>query len=277
MQDVLTQNSVAPRPPRAVGTLSLRCRPSPRGTEIADFRHSGSMKALFPRTSGPGLDAVFVNTAGGITGDDRFSINIAVADGARLTLTSQAAERAYRAQPGETGAFSVDLAVERRGRLNWLPQETLLYEHSALHRRMTVSIEAQSTFLAVEPIVFGREAMGEDLSRIAFREDWRLRRDGTLIYADSFRLDGDVAATLAHPAKLGTARAMASVVYAAPNAEAFLDPLRAMMTDTSGVSLIRPGVLFARFLAPDSFLLRKGLIPVLEVLNQSPLPRTWMI
>lgn len=276
LPDALTTPKPRTRQPRAKGTLLLQCRNSVRGTELADLRHSGSMKALFPRISGTDLQAVFLNTAGGITGGDQFSVRARVDDNASLTMTSQAAERAYRALAGETGRFSVELKAGRGARLNWLPQETLLYDDCALHREMKVDLAQDASFLAVEPIVFGRTAMGEDLTRADFRENWRVRRGKDLIFADTFRLLGDAKAQLAHPAIAGGARAMASVLFVAPNADGYLDRLRPRMSATSGVSLIRPGVLFARFLAADSFLLRKDLIPVLELLNQSPLPRTWM-
>lgn len=276
LPDVLTTQKPKTRQQRAKGTLDLRCRKTDRGTELSDLRHSGSLKALFPRIAGTDLQAVFLNTAGGITGGDEFSVRAGVETHGCVTMTSQAAERAYRAQTDETGRFSVDLTAGPGARLNWLPQETILYDDCALHREMNVNLAPDATFLAVEPVVFGRTAMGEDLTRANFRENWRVRRGDALVFADTFHLHGDARAQLTHPAIANGARAMASVLFVAPNAEAFLDRLRPMMSATSGVSLIRPGVLFARFLAADSFVLRQNVIPVLELFNQSPLPRTWM-
>ena len=61
------------------------------------------MKALFPRPRGPALDAVLLNTGGGITGGDRFDVAATAGADTRLTITTQAAERAYKAQPEEIG------------------------------------------------------------------------------------------------------------------------------------------------------------------------------
>lgn len=263
--------------PRAIGTLKLRVRASVRGSEIAGLQYSGSTRVLFPRQQNTALTGVVLNTAGGITGGDSFSANARVGADSRLTLTTQAAERVYRAAVNEVAEIKVSLQADAGGRVDWLPQETILYDGCALRRRLNVRLAGDATFLAVEPLVFGRVAMGEMLQQVDFRDRWRVRVAGELVFADSLRLTGNVQEQLQRTAVAGGARAMASVLLVTPNAEAFLDRVRLLVGDTGGVSLIRPGVLFARILAEDSYLLRRILLPVLKLLNQADLPRTWMI
>ncbi|MGR1581040.1 urease accessory protein UreD [Thalassobius sp. S69A] len=263
--------------PRAVGQALVSSKARDGGSALSDFRTSGCLKTLFPHGSRDRLTGVFLNTAGGITGGDRLKFRARAGTESHLCLTTQAAERIYRAQPGEIGHVENRLTIAPGARLDWLPQETILFDHGALDRTLTVEMTADSRLLAVESLILGRSAMGETLTNTHLRDRIRIRRDDDLIFADTLRLDSDTLADLPGTAMLNDAGAMASVLFAAPEAEAHLPPLRDLMPDTGGVSLIRPGLLFARILASDGFVLRQSLIPVLTHLNGANLPRTWMI
>jgi urease accessory protein len=255
----------------------VAARLSPRGSELAVLRQAGSLRALFPAPAGGALQAAMINTAGGITGGDRFFIEAEAAAGAALTLTTQAAERAYRAQPGETGRLSTRLTVAGGARLDWLPQETILYRGCALERTLTAELAPDARLLLAEPVIFGRGAMGERLDTASFRDRIEIRRGGRLLLRDGWRLAGDVAAQLDRPQVAGGAGAMASVLYLAPDAEAQLPRLRAMLPETAGASLVEPDLLYLRLLAPDGWLLRAALVPILTRLHRGPLPRPWML
>jgi urease accessory protein len=136
------------------------------------------------------LDATLLNTTGGITGGDRFAWRATAAPGAWLGLTTQAAERAYRARPGETGQVAVTLELAAGARLDWLPQETILFDRSALERRLEADLCGNARLLVVEPVVFGRAAMGERIGAIRFVDRWRIRRDGRLVHAEATRIEG---------------------------------------------------------------------------------------
>jgi len=265
--------------PRAIGTVRLSAKPGPvgRGDVVSKLRMSGSFKALFPRPVGHALDAVLVNTAGGITGGDRFSTEAEAEAGAGLTITTQAAERAYRANGATPGRIDTRLTVAAGARLAWLPQETILFEGAFLRRSLRADLAPDARFLMVEPLVFGRAAMGEELHDARFHDRVEIRRDGRLIWFDALRLEGDLARRMDRPALGAGARAMASLVYVGPDAEAWLAPLRALLPDSAGASLIGEGLLAARLLARDSHLLRQSLVPALKLLNDNEIPRPWML
>lgn len=246
-------------------------------TVLDRLYQSGASKLLLPRTGGTELTGVILNTAGGVTGGDRFDIAATAGPDCKLTLTTQAAERIYRAQPGEIGKVSTCLTADDGATINWLPQETILFDNSALRRRLSVDLTGNATFLMVEPVIFGRKAMGEDIRAGRFTDTVDIRRDGKLCFADATRLSGDISMHLDHPAIADGARAMASVLFAAENAEGYLTPLRGLMPAHGGVSLVRPGILFCRLLAADSYVLRQFLIPVIQTLTGAPLPRTWTL
>ncbi len=218
-----------------------------------------------------------LNTSGGVTGGDRFSIDARAEAHARLTLTTQAAERIYRAQPGDTGRIDTRLTVGAGSRIDWLPQETILFDRASLRRRLTVDMASDATLLLVEPLMFGRRAMGETLDQIALSDRIDIRRAGALLFTDATRIDGNVPDLMQGQATGSGAGAMATLILAAPGAEAALDPLRAALPDRGGASMIREDLIVARILAEDSFALRAALIPILTKLNGGDLPRTWML
>ncbi|NNK15426.1 MAG: urease accessory protein UreD [Sulfitobacter sp.] len=261
-----------------MGTGHVAVRADAYGvTRIADLRQSGSMKLVFPTVFRPAAEAILVNTAGGITGGDKYALTANVGQNATLTLTTQAAERAYRAQPGEVGEVSTSLRVESGGSLNWLPQELILFDRCALRRRLDVTLAEGAELLMVEPVVFGRAAMHEELREVNFSDRIRIHRETDPLYIDGMDLRGDAAAHLTHAAIADGARAMVSLVLAAPDAANRLDKLRTMLPPTGAASVMRNDLLVLRLLACDSFVLRRALVPILDFLTQNTLPTSWRL
>jgi urease accessory protein len=263
--------------PRAVGELRLSVVLADGTSRIAGLRQAGSLKALFPQARGPALDAVFLNTAGGLTGGDKMRIEADAGPQTHLVLSSQAAERGYRARTGTVARVQVKLSVGSEGRIDWLPQETILYDGAAIERRLLVDLARDARALIVEPVILGRVAMGERVRDLHLTDRWDIRRDGSLVFADALRLDSDAEAQLARPGIAGGAGSWATALFCAPDAAAHLDSVRSLLPPTAGASLVRDGVLFLRILARDGFILRKTLIPVIERLTTLPLPKVWRL
>jgi urease accessory protein len=256
---------------RAVGGARLRWS---RGG-VAELRQEGALKLRLPR--GSRGEAVLVNTAGGLAGGDRFSCDVAVDDGAAVTITSAACEKVYRSD-GARAELDIQLAARGTSRLEWLPQETILFDRSNLHRRLTVELDGPARVLLAEGVVFGRTAHGEAMREGVFRDFWTVRRDGRLVYAEATRLEGGIAATLARPAVLAGGCAAATILYVAPDAMARRDALRTALADgdaEAGASE-RDGVLLARIAARDGLALRRALLAAITVLRDAPPPKVWM-
>jgi urease accessory protein len=267
----------AASPPRAEGEGRLSAGHRGGRTRISALRLAGSLKILFPRVADDPLEAVTLNTAGGLTGGDRMRLAVEAGPGACLTVTSQAAERAYRATGGEVARVDVRLVAGPGARLHWLPQETILYDSAALWRRTDVTLAADARFVGVETLVFGRAAMGERVGRLDLSDRWEIRRDGVLVAADAVRIAGDAAGLMARAGAGAGAGAVATVFLVAPGADVYLSALRAALGTAGGASLVRPGVVVARAVAADSHLLRRALVPALECLAGAALPRVWRL
>lgn len=271
----LNTNAEAAAPPRSRGALHLVAKRTGTRSTIGDFRSSGALKALFPVNSNT-LEAILINTSGGLTSGDTQDIAATATRGSRMTLTTQAAERAYRADTG-TAHVRTQLTVETGATLNWLPQELILYDGAHLNRQLQIDLAEDARLLMAEPVIFGRAAMGERLQEIGFRDHIAVRRRATPLYTDTISLSGSLTRYTGRGALMQDAGAMASLLYVSPDAEAQLHALRPLMPDTGGVTLLQPDVLALRLLAADSFELRRTLLPVLDRLSGGTLPRSWRL
>lgn len=262
---------------RAAGALRLVAAHTDAGTAAEDIAESGPLRVRFPRLREDRLEAILINTAGGIAGGDRLEISVETREDASLAITSQAAEKIYRSN-GLTSRISVSLNAESGSELFWLPQETILFDRARVEREIEADVAPDASLAICEAIVFGRDAMGEKVERGLLRDRWRIRRDGKLIFADALSLDGDVKATLSRAATLGGRIAMATLVCISPAAEQKLDAVREALAGEgveAGASAL-DGMLVARILAEDSIALRAAILSALEAVGTPP-PRAYSL
>lgn len=264
---------------RARGALHLAFKRRGNATVLAGLRQEGCLKARFPRAErGAWAGAVTLNVSGGVAGGDKLATRIEAAGGTACTVASQAAERFYRALPGTAPSHvRTEIAVTPGAALEWLPQETILFDGCALDRVLAVDMAADGWFLGVEQVVFGRAAMGETLRDARIRDTIQVRRAGRPVLHDAIRLDGAVQDALGRPATGGGARAVATIVHAGPDAGARLDALRAALDGHEAGASAWDGLLLARVVAPNGIGLRAAVVAGLAVLRAGrPLPRVWL-
>jgi len=249
-------------------------------TRLKDLYQSGSAKLRLPRIYSGAPTGVLINTAGGLTGGDRMTYEVESGENTHAIVTTQTAERAYRS-PAGTADISTVLTGQAASHLEWLPQETILFDHSALNRQLTANLTGSARLLCLEAVVIGRPAMGETVEQIHFKDKWRIRREGKLIYADDIRLTGHPARILNGPATADGHTAFASFIDCDPNAEDRLDLARSVIQtarETVGIAAgcsAWNGVLSARFVARDGQALRAGLTSFLTGYRECGLPRVW--
>ncbi len=241
-------------------------------------------RVLFPRPeAGDPLTAVLLTISGGLAGGDTVTIRATVQRGAALLLTAQAAEKIYRS----TGpAMQVDAAfsVAEGAWLEWLPQETILFDGAHFARRLRADLAETGRLLAAETLVFGRAAHGERLIRGSLYEGWRVRIGGRLAWADALRLDGDIASTLGTTAGFDGAAALATAIYAGPDAADLLPAARSLAEEgaSRGAASLVGRVLVARFLGSSARAVRHDLARYIAGLRSAAaglparLPRVWL-
>lgn len=258
---------------RAAGRIALSVAADGGTTRRRTVYEDGPLRVRFPNAGERALEAVIVNTAGGIAGGDRHDLDIRVGAGAALGVTTAAAEKIYRAM-GPAAELAVKLAVDCGGRLAWLPQESILFDRARLNRRIEVDLAAGASLLMAEAVVFGRSAMGETVEEGAFSDCWRVRRDGRLLFAENVRLDGPVAKLLAEPAVACGGVAIATVL-AVPGDEAMVERVRSQTFCGEVGSSAWNGLAVARLCAKDGASLRRDLIAVIAACGGA-LPRLWL-
>ena len=278
---MLDQTATAILPPRqrvsARAAVSFGRRDG--RTVLGRLAQQGSAKAMLPRVHRAVPELVFLNTAGGLTGGDVIGFDLQLAAGTRVVATTQTAERAYGSLadlPPARLDVTADLAAGAH--LDWLPQETILFDRAALHRRTEIRLVGDATCLLAECVVLGRAAMGETVRQLDFRDSRMVRRDGHPVLYEPLRIATAQLATRNRPAGLGDARAFATIALVAvwaPDRAAALRPLMQAEGIRAAVSGW-DGRLVIRALGAHPHHLRRWMAAVLTELR-GPLPRVWTI
>lgn len=265
---------------RGDGRAEIGLVAAPGGARIAHLHQKTPLRVLCPHAE-PGdlFTAALVTTSGGLAGGDRLVVDVELGSGARAVVASQAAEKVYRST-GDDTKFDVALKIERDAWLEWLPQETILFDGARLRRRLRVEIVSGGRWLACNSFVLGRRARGEVFTHGLFHDRWDVFVDGRLVWADAFRLDDPK--IVDHPAGLAGAAAVGTVVYVGPEAEAATALMReaAETLPKAGATKIG-GLALLRILEADPALLRKTLAQVIGRLRSeiaglpALVPRLW--
>ena len=244
-------------------------------TALDRLWQEGCAKLRLPKHD-HGFEAVTINSSGGLTGGDELHWAFSAADQTEITVTTQACEKVY-ASSGGKASVTTSLAVGKGARLNWLPQETIMFNQSALSRRLEANLVADAELLICEPVLLGREAMSETVETGLFEDRWRIHIDGVLVHAEQFRIGPEFSTDAMRTAVLNGHRAYATVLLIAANGEALLDHARQIIGALGGASFWN-GKLLARLVAANGYELRQRLIPLLSLLNkQATLPKCWSL
>src|SRR6202158_1471659 len=274
--DITSATSAIFAATRARGAVTFDVHKVEGVTRRRHLHESGSLRVRFPSPETEGLSAVFVNTAGGVAGGDRFDIDIATGEGSRLAVTTAAAEKIYRAA-GPAARIDIALKAAAGAHLAWLPQATILFDRARGVRRIDIDLAEGASLLLCEIVVFGRAAMGERMLHGEFVDRWRLKRGGRPVFAETIRLDGAIGEKLAKPAiaKAGVAIGTALIV---PGDEALVERIRELSATFGGEVGIScwNGFAMARFCAQDAARLRADMMAVLARASGSALPRVWL-
>lgn len=261
---------------RARGTITLGVGARDRVTQCVHLHEAGGLRARFPNCEVGELEAVIVNTAGGIAGGDQLTIGISVEGGGRLTVTTAAAEKAYRSI-GPAATIDVQLTIGAGGMLRWLPQEMILFNRARIRRSIDIDLAENATLVLAESVFFGRSAMGETVSVGTFFDRWRVRRRGELIYAETVRLEGRIAEELARPAVADGGQAMATVLLV-PGDDSAVAAGRTLSEDFRGEVGLSSwnGITVIRLCAKEGRYLRHDLASILARCGGGPPPRLWL-
>jgi urease accessory protein len=268
---------------RADGFGRIVLSRSENGTRIEDVFERSPIRIMFPRTGHRAVEeAVLINTAGGIAGGDQLECSVAALPGASIAVTTQAAEKVYRALDNPA-RVATRLKASESSRLAWLPQETIVFDRARLHRTTEIELFSGAELLALEWLVLGRAAHGEIVVGGYITDSWRIRKDGRLIWADSFRIADETFAHLNRKALLSNCNAIATLIYFGLDLDKRLDFLREIIPSLgcNCAATLVGGLIVVRFAAEESSDLKLALRSFLQQfgpeLGSGPfrVPKVW--
>jgi len=255
---------------RADGSGRMVLSGSEKGTRIVDVFQRSPIRIMFPRSGGSAVEeAVLINTAGGIAGGDRLECSVTALANASIAVTSQAAEKVYRAL-SEPARITTKLKACEAAKLAWLPQETIVFNSGRLSRETEIELSSGAELLALEWLVLGRAAHGEEMVGGHITDSWRVKKDGRLIWADTFRLTDEMFPHLHRRALLSNYKAIGTLIYFGPCLDTRLEFLRdiARSLGCHCAATSVGGLLIVRFAAEGSSDLRHALCSLLHQFNR---------
>jgi urease accessory protein len=227
-------------------------------TVLRDNRHHGPLrvqKALYPEGEGV-CQAIVLHPPSGIAGGDHLLISATVGAGAHAQLTTPGAGKWYRSG-GPEASQRVELTVEEGAALEWLPQETIVFDGARARMETRVRLAADSRFIGWDILCLGRAAAGERFEHGRFDLLCRVERGGAPIWLERGGFDG-ADPMLASPAGWAGHGVGGTLLCAFPDlprqAAGLLEALRAIAPSdgaSHGITAL-PGVLVARYLGDNS-------------------------
>lgn len=255
---------------RAEGSCRIVASGSEDGTRIVDvFQHS-PFRIMFPRIGGDAVEeAVIVNTAGGVAGGDQLELSVTALARASITVTSQAAEKVYRALK-EPAHIATKLKACDSAKLAWLPRETIVFNWGRLNRKTEIELSSGAELLALDWLVLGRAAHGEEMVGGLIADSWRVKKDGRLIWADTVRATDEIFSQLHRSALLSNCKAIATLIYFGPYIDTRLEFLRDMapFPNCHRAATSVGGLIIVRLAARVSFDLSSALRSLLQQFSQ---------
>jgi len=251
-------------------------------TVLASRRQDGPLavqKALYPEGDGV-CHAIVVHPPGGIAGGDELEIAVRAAERSYALLTTPGAAKWYRSA-GPWAAQRVDIDVGGGACVEWLPQETIVFDGALAAMKTEVRLAASARYLGWEILCLGRSGSGERFARGACRLDTSLRRDGRLLRIERGTIEGgspllESAAGLAGETVCGTLLAVAEGL------QALLARCRELKPESgAGAVTLLPGVLVARYLGASSEAAKRYFTQLWRVLRpavagiEAREPRIW--
>lgn len=252
-------------------------------TRLTERTHFGPLrvqKALYPEHSSV-CHAIVVHPPGGIVGGDQLSIVTKVGDNASAFITTPGAAKWYKAN-GKRSLQKIELEVGANASLEWLPQETIFFDHADVQLEQTVSLQKDATYIGCDILCFGRTASGETFGSGRISQRYSIKRDGKLAWYEQGTLLAD-STDMQSPLSLAGKTVCATLIAAGKQIPAaLLNTIRAEADaiagkpGTFGISQLKT-VLVARYLGDSSEEARQIVARVWQLLRPALLARDAVI
>ena len=258
-------------------------------TVLSERRHRGPLrvqKPLYPEGDAV-CQAILLHPPSGIVGGDQLQVGVHVGPGAQAQITTPGAGKWYRSG-GEEASQTLDFTVADGGILEWLPQETIVFDGAKSRMETTVRLSQGSRYLGWEILCLGRSASGEGFRQGRLALHTRIERDGQPLWLERGRINGHGGGDPMLTSVAGWAGAtVGGTLLATLDADLAVAPLleacRAIIPadDTEHALTALPHLLVARYLGHDSEAARLWFAELWHILRPALLgrpaltPRIW--
>jgi urease accessory protein len=251
---------------------------------LAHVRHTGPLtlqRPLYPEGEGV-CHAIVVHPPGGVAGGDALEIAVSAGAGAHAVLTTPGAGKFYKSA-GRVAAQSVIVGAAAGAVVEWLPQETIIFDGADARLELDIDLAHGARALAWEIVALGRTASGETFTHGRLRQRLRIRCGGALRVDEAGDTRGGSAWLQAAPGWRGQVVSATLVAVGAVVDDALLDRARTALEGHPGAAVTRvtPDVLIGRYLGPATEPARAALFALWSVLRPAvagiaaQTPRIW--
>lgn len=265
--------------------LSLGFERRAASTRLTRREHVGPLrvqKPLYPEGEAV-CHAIVLHPPSGIVGGDELDIDVSVGPGAHALLTTPGAGKWYRSA-GTWARQRLNFTVAAGGVLEWLPQETIVFDAARAAMTSRIELDADASFIGMEVLCLGRRASGERFAAGALHLDTRVQRQGRPLWLERGQIDGGDGLLHASAGLAGFSVSGTLLAVASPLDPGLLAACRAIPAQEVGARhglTALPQVIVARYLGHSSEAARHWLTDLWQVLRpvligrEAQPPRIW--
>lgn len=173
------------------GVLHLQFARQPDRTQLRYSHAQAPLKVQRPfYPEGEICHVVGLHTAGGVAGGDRLLYDIQLQPSTQALMTTATAAKIYRSG-GLLAEQQVSLQIADHACLEWLPQETIVFNDARYYQTMRVDLGQDALWMGWEITRLGRTARGERFAQGEWRSQIEVWQAGVPLWIDLQQIEGD--------------------------------------------------------------------------------------
>ena len=236
---------------------------------------SGCCKILNPNSYNSNNELVLINTAGGITCNDKIEIN-ALIEKSELSICTQAAEKIY-AGIGDPAKVEININLNNSS-LYWLPKELILFNNSKLDRKININLLNNSNLIFCETSIFGRKAMSEQINNLSFFDQWKININSSLKHFEAINIKESINDNFNNNYSFANQSSLSTILIFGEIINQIEPELRKIIKNIENhyCEMTKfDDKIIIRSLAKDNYDLKKTLNYIMKNIIDDKLPKSW--